>query len=478
MRKILVLLMFVVMFGAPQSPQLWSAEEIRVTRAVDGETLQLSDGRSVRMIGVVTNDAKPILRERFKASENQIAGMALQKLPEDVMAYVETNVVGRLVILSFDPANAMRGHLDSEGRVLAYVWYSIHFQEERDGDDVRRAFQVRSEDRLLNGELIREGHAFADATSSYINQKLFLRYEQEAADRKLGMWRSSAQLYKDLLTRAKSAQSGSTAEFVPQYAREMGLQSSWKTFSEAIASNPEDYRGYYERSWLGANSYHDIVREENLKDIGQVVKLSQFDPKGYMQKSYLMRLLEKHGEAGEAYESAVKLARKYGMNAMVSDLAAEEIKRDSLRDPSGEVSDGLAADAARATLNEDHFLIFMSRYKSYGVPPPEGVEEIYKTVSVQGRFKDFYEKHRAFIEKTGPREILYKTQWAQKGHETPEDVIAWMETVGFYTPPPEKKETAKDDAAAKKKDKDKDVISVQGAEEEEPEAGVLQGTFE
>lgn len=464
--------LYALWMSAILMPAAFGAGEITVTRAIDGETLQLSDGREVKMIGVITNDVKPILRERFKASENQIANLPLQKLPQDVARYVESNVVGRNIILSFDPANSESNHKDREGRVLAYVWYSVHYREERGGEEARRAFEIQSEDRLLNGELVRYGYAFADARSSYINQQLFLRYEQEAATRSQGIWRTSAQLYKDLLSRAKTAQAGSTAEFVPQYAREMGLQSSWKAVSQAITSDPEDHRGYYERSWLGASAYHDIVREENLKDVSKSTALAKFDPKGYMQKSYIARLLEKHSDAAKAYAEAVRLAKKYGMTAMVSELAAETLERDKLRDPSGEVSDGLAMDAARATLNEDHFLIFMARTKSYGEPAPDEVQTLYKTVSVQGRFKDFLEKHRAFLDTASTREILYKTQWAQKGHDDPEDIIAWMETVGFYTAPVEKKAAEKDGA----KEDDKDVINVR-ADEDAPEEGVQQAAF-
>lgn len=414
------------------------ADDATIRRALDGETLELTDGRVIRLIGVATNNVQPILVERFKASYTQIKNMPLSTLSTQAMAFVEKNVVGRNITLSQDPSNADTSHFDENGRLLAYVWYSIHSKAGEDASKSEKLIGYQSQDKLLNSELIKAGLGFVDTRKPFLQKEVYLRMEKEAAEKREGVWRSTQELYQEILNRARGSQSGSTAAFVPKDARELSLRTSWQKFAELIRTNPRDYRSYYERSWLGASHLMNRVSAENLQDADQAVMLSPFDPKCHMQRHFLLRLLERHSEADDAYKKTVRLAVKLGMKTAVSDLVQSELKTPFFEERNtSEDMNNFMEDAIRAGANEDHFLLFMARFKSYGDNPPIEIQVIYREVSGGSRFQEFFNKYQSDLPTLKSTDLIYKTQWAQKGLDSPEEVIQWMETFGLYIPPVE-----------------------------------------
>jgi len=88
---------------------------------------------------------------------------------------------------------------------------------------------------------------------------------------------------------------------------------------------------------------------------------------------------------------------------------------------------GFANDALRASLNEDHFLFFMARYTDADFPINEETQAVFEKLLAMDGFKTFYAKHENFLKKATPRKIIYKTQWAQRGWDEPEEVLRAME---------------------------------------------------
>ena len=126
------------------------AQTFLVKRVIDGDTIQLSNGERVRLIGVDTPETKhpkkPVEYFGKKAS-----------------AFTKRMVEGKVVTLKYDWQSK-----DKYGRTLAYVYL-------KDGT-------------LLNAEIIKQGygHAYTRFPFKYLEQ--FKQYEKEARENKRGLW--------------------------------------------------------------------------------------------------------------------------------------------------------------------------------------------------------------------------------------------------------------------------------------------------
>ncbi len=142
-RRLLVFLAFAIAGLLPTPPT--SADEFgRVKQVYDGDTVLLEDGRRVRYLGINA----PEFREPFHLKAKR---------------FNESLVLGREIRLEFDVERA-----DTYDRLLAYV-YVIN--------------------QMVNAELVRQGlaHAFFVGPGRTHNP-LFLRLQNEARQRRLGIW--------------------------------------------------------------------------------------------------------------------------------------------------------------------------------------------------------------------------------------------------------------------------------------------------
>jgi len=126
-----------------------------VQRVLDGDTIELETGESVRLIGVDT----PETRDRWKSVEY---------FGPEATAFTKKMAEGKRVRLEMDQANAHLGHKDKYLRILAYVFLE-------DGT-------------FLNAEIIKHGLGRAYTQYPFIYEKEFRQLEQEARDQKRGLW--------------------------------------------------------------------------------------------------------------------------------------------------------------------------------------------------------------------------------------------------------------------------------------------------
>jgi micrococcal nuclease len=141
-------------FTAPAPPDGLEAGEYEVELVVDGDTLRLTNGARVRLIGV---DAPEV---RGRESREPWA--------DDATEFVREFVAQGPLRLEFD-----RERIDRYGRFLAYAWVG---------------------DRLLNEELVRAGLARA-ATSYNFRASMKSRFraaESEAQRKRKGIWSAGA----------------------------------------------------------------------------------------------------------------------------------------------------------------------------------------------------------------------------------------------------------------------------------------------
>lgn len=134
--------------AASENPQM---EYHRVSRIVRGDTIEVENVGTVRMIGIETPDGK---------SPEQIYGVHGQR----ALAFVEKALLGQDVRLDYDDTSN-RGS-------SAYVYM-------RDG-------------RLINSEMIRQGLALVRSAEQFSLAGEFRGYEREAMQSMRGLWGSSS----------------------------------------------------------------------------------------------------------------------------------------------------------------------------------------------------------------------------------------------------------------------------------------------
>lgn len=131
-------------------------EEVKVERVVDGDTIKLSDGRTLRYIGIDTPETVDPRRE-------------VQCFGKDASEYNNLLVTGKTVYLEKDVSET-----DRYGRLLRYVYL-------QSGE-------------MVNEMLVREGYAQSSSYPPDIKyQNQFDKLEQQAREKNIGLWGSCDQ---------------------------------------------------------------------------------------------------------------------------------------------------------------------------------------------------------------------------------------------------------------------------------------------
>ncbi|MFH1854582.1 MAG: thermonuclease family protein [Candidatus Omnitrophota bacterium] len=145
----------VLFFRAFRCLNSCSDEDVLVSRVIDGDTIELSDGRMVRYIGIDT----PELREKEGAGWVYKPSPYAEKARDLNRRFVE----GKDVRLELDAQK-----LDKYNRLLAYVY---------------------SEDKMVNLEMVRQGYAMIYTYPPNVKYtERFLEAQQYARDNKKGLW--------------------------------------------------------------------------------------------------------------------------------------------------------------------------------------------------------------------------------------------------------------------------------------------------
>ncbi len=169
-----------------------SEKSVLVTRAVDGDTLLLEDGRRIRLIGI---DTPEIHDEEKLRKESEFYGKDVDKvrtMGEKSKAFVQGLVVGKKVKLEYDIFNATNAHKDKYGRTLAYIKFDCKKppQELLEYFKARGlTFQWKKEDVILNALIVQCGYARVFNKFHFKYKDQFKQFEKEAKKNHLGMWK-------------------------------------------------------------------------------------------------------------------------------------------------------------------------------------------------------------------------------------------------------------------------------------------------
>jgi|GEM_PF-1798072 len=139
--------------NAPGAHSLRQEGPFVVERVLDGDTLRLDNGETVRLIGV-------------DAPETKHPELPVQRFGQEAAEFLRRMVEGFEVVLEIEPGEER----DKYDRLLAYVWL---------------------EDRMANAEIVRRGYAYAYRRFPFRRMDQFLSLEREARDRQCGLWHLS-----------------------------------------------------------------------------------------------------------------------------------------------------------------------------------------------------------------------------------------------------------------------------------------------
>lgn len=183
-----------------------AADPLTVTRCIDGNTLQLSNGEKVRLIGVDTPEASNNAKTRRDSKRTGQDIETITKMGKEAAEFTRKLVEGKEIRLEYDVQKK-----DKYGRTLAYVYLNSY--QAWDSDPNPNEYRVRLEDMyyvFLNASIVQAGYAQAmipsatdasadSAKAASPNVKyadLFLKLQKEARENKRGLFREVLQIYK------------------------------------------------------------------------------------------------------------------------------------------------------------------------------------------------------------------------------------------------------------------------------------------
>ena len=138
----------------------------RVSWIYDGDTIEVAGIGKVRLLGIDTPEKEDSARDDYYRKRWHISSAQLRRIAHQALAFNIAQVKNRSVQLEYD-----REPRDKYGRVLAYVFLP-------DG-------------RMLNRLLLEEGLASVYRRFDFRFKPDFLKAEEMARKRQLGLWRKN-----------------------------------------------------------------------------------------------------------------------------------------------------------------------------------------------------------------------------------------------------------------------------------------------
>lgn len=166
-----------------------ASEPLAVTGIIDGETIQLSSGEKVRLIGIdVPASSKNVkLRDDIKSTGKESA--ALIAAGKSAAKFLRKLLKDEKVVLEYDAKEK-----DKSGMRWAYVYFPLdpHLNMEMPEDWYAELSPGAGERQLrvfLNATMIRSGLAQMKIVPPNVKfQELFSKLQEEAKAQKRGLW--------------------------------------------------------------------------------------------------------------------------------------------------------------------------------------------------------------------------------------------------------------------------------------------------
>ena len=173
---------------------------LRVERVIDGDTLKLSNGQHVRLIGVDTPETRKNPKAVRDSERTQTDLETINRMGREAKQFVKTMVEGKEVELRYDVNKR-----DRYGRLLAYVFVSVPASsgiQVQDGlvvDPGRTTLPVEEKINAtekpkpilvnLNAYLVQTGYAAPLTVPPNVKYAdLFQKLYRQAREQKRGLW--------------------------------------------------------------------------------------------------------------------------------------------------------------------------------------------------------------------------------------------------------------------------------------------------
>jgi micrococcal nuclease len=141
--------------------------EVQVKRVIDGDTLELSDGRLIRLIGVDCPEFNENSANSENASRRKIPYPHFVTFATEAKQFLEKRIGEQPVQIETDPNFKFFKHSDLSDRLWVYL----------------------SKNKILiNEELIGNGYCFVHDKYQFRYRKEFLEKEKEAKEKRIGIW--------------------------------------------------------------------------------------------------------------------------------------------------------------------------------------------------------------------------------------------------------------------------------------------------
>lgn len=193
---------------------------------IDGDTIELSDGRKVRLIGVNTPESTNRTEEYGKEASN----------------YTKSKLEGQQIWIQKDVSEA-----DRYDRKLRFVWLAI---PTNDMDET----EIRS--KMFNADLVINGYAEPSTYPPDVkHSENFVKFAREARDNSTGLWAYGPEgtTKGDLDTKNSSTTSSSSNDTSTSTTTGSGTESYKnctelrKVYPEGVSSDHPAYEGKHDR---------------------------------------------------------------------------------------------------------------------------------------------------------------------------------------------------------------------------------------
>ncbi|MEI5907109.1 thermonuclease family protein [Bacillus spongiae] len=139
--------------------KLYGLEEVTVSQVVDGDTVELNDGRIVRLVGVNTPEST----------------IRTEEYGKEASKYTQDKLTGKKVWMQRDVSEK-----DSYHRLLRIIWLDIP-TDDMDEDEIRK--------KMFNADLVINGYAEPSTYQPDVKYSdWFVKLAREARNKETGLW--------------------------------------------------------------------------------------------------------------------------------------------------------------------------------------------------------------------------------------------------------------------------------------------------
>lgn len=121
-QKILLPLLVLLFLSIPLSPQAADPQTAWIKRVIDGDTLLLTNGLRVRLIGIDTPEVHESAKLYLDAQRSGRDIKTIKASGRKATAFTKSLVEKKQIRLEFDSNDVYLGRRDKYGRILAYVY--------------------------------------------------------------------------------------------------------------------------------------------------------------------------------------------------------------------------------------------------------------------------------------------------------------------------------------------------------------------